>query len=81
MWTTVGGVCELQVSVDVILAELYLRHVEGHSTVFGTALNYAALRLLGMDAEHPVCVRARACLHKLGKGNSLWFLVRGLTVT
>ncbi|KAF9462942.1 terpenoid cyclases/protein prenyltransferase alpha-alpha toroid [Collybia nuda] len=41
-------------------------HVEGHSTVFGTGLNYAALRILGVDAEHPVCVRARATLHKLG---------------
>ncbi|RDB23551.1 Lanosterol synthase [Hypsizygus marmoreus] len=45
-------------------------HVEGHSTVFGTALNYTALRLLGMDAEHPVCVKARATLHKLGGATS-----------
>lgn len=41
-------------------------HIEGHSTVFGTALNYVAIRLLGMHADHPVAVRARACLHKLG---------------
>ncbi|KAJ7623474.1 terpenoid cyclases/protein prenyltransferase alpha-alpha toroid [Roridomyces roridus] len=41
-------------------------HVEGHSTVFGTGLNYTALRLLGMDADHPVCTKARATLHKLG---------------
>ncbi|KAF8889368.1 terpenoid cyclases/protein prenyltransferase alpha-alpha toroid, partial [Infundibulicybe gibba] len=41
-------------------------HVEGHSTVFGTALNYTVLRVLGVDAEHPVCVKARATLHKLG---------------
>ncbi|KAG9037495.1 Lanosterol synthase (Oxidosqualene--lanosterol cyclase) [Tulasnella sp. JGI-2019a] len=41
-------------------------HVEGHSTVFGTALNYVVLRLLGMDADHPVCVKARGCLHALG---------------
>jgi lanosterol synthase len=32
----------------------------------GTALNYVALRLLGVPAEHPVIVRARATLHKLG---------------
>ncbi|KAH9034681.1 lanosterol synthase-like protein [Lactarius hengduanensis] len=37
-----------------------------HSTVLGTALNYVALRLLGVPAEHPVIVRARAVLHKLG---------------
>jgi lanosterol synthase len=41
-------------------------HSEGHSTVFGTGLNYVALRLLGVDAEHPVCVKARQTLHKLG---------------
>ncbi|KAF8801318.1 terpene synthase [Phlegmacium glaucopus] len=41
-------------------------HVEGHSTVFGTALNYAALRILGIDKDHPVCIRARGTLHKLG---------------
>jgi lanosterol synthase len=32
----------------------------------GTALNYVALRLLGVPTEHPVIVRARATLHKLG---------------
>ncbi|KAJ3576453.1 hypothetical protein NP233_g413 [Leucocoprinus birnbaumii] len=41
-------------------------HVEGVSTCFGTGLNYVALRVLGVDADHPVCVKARACLHKLG---------------
>ncbi|KAE9408701.1 terpene synthase [Gymnopus androsaceus JB14] len=41
-------------------------HVEGHSTVFGTALNYTALRLLGVSADHPVCTKARGTLHKLG---------------
>jgi hypothetical protein len=37
----------------------------------GTALNYVALRLLGVPAEHPVIVRARATLHKLGGHNKL----------
>ncbi|KAF8661357.1 hypothetical protein AX16_001452 [Volvariella volvacea WC 439] len=46
-------------------------HIEGHSTVFGTALNYVALRLLGMDAEHPICVKARATLHKLGGATAI----------
>jgi hypothetical protein len=41
-------------------------HEEGHSTVFGTALNYCALRILGIEADHPVAVRGRAALHKLG---------------
>ena len=41
-------------------------HIEGESTVFGTALNYIVLRLVGVDAEDPAMVRARATLHRLG---------------
>ncbi|CAE6489359.1 unnamed protein product [Rhizoctonia solani] len=41
-------------------------HIEGHSTVFGTALNYVAARLLGCSAAHPILVRARETLHKFG---------------
>ncbi|KAH8656633.1 oxidosqualene:lanosterol cyclase-like protein [Tricladium varicosporioides] len=41
-------------------------HIEGESTVFGTAMNYTALRLVGVDAEHPVMIKARGTLHKMG---------------
>ncbi|VDC00966.1 unnamed protein product [Peniophora sp. CBMAI 1063] len=41
-------------------------HIEGPSTCFGTSLNYIALRLLGCPAEHPVTIKARACLHSMG---------------
>ncbi len=41
-------------------------HIEGESTVFGTAMNYVALRLLGVSEEHPRMVRARGTLHRLG---------------
>lgn len=41
-------------------------HFAGPSTVFGTAANYVVCRLLGMDAEHSVMIRARAKLHSLG---------------
>ncbi|GBB94033.1 hypothetical protein RclHR1_02280006 [Rhizophagus clarus] len=41
-------------------------HIEGQSTVFGTALNYVVIRILGVDADHPYMVKARATLHKLG---------------
>ncbi|KAJ8094618.1 Lanosterol synthase (Oxidosqualene--lanosterol cyclase) [Marasmius tenuissimus] len=41
-------------------------HVEGESTVFGTGLNYVSLRLLGVSADHPACVKARQLLHRLG---------------
>ncbi|KAK7030717.1 terpene cyclase/mutase family member [Favolaschia claudopus] len=40
-------------------------HVEGHSTVFGTALNYTVLRILGMDA------RSSRTLHKLGGATAI----------
>lgn len=53
--------------IESLIFAFYLNsHVEGHSTVFGTALNYVALRILGIDKDHPVCVRARGTLHKLG---------------
>jgi len=42
-------------------------HIEGPSTAFGTSLNYCAIRILGMGADHPVAVKARGCLHKLGQ--------------
>lgn len=41
-------------------------HIEGESSVFGTALNYTVLRLVGVDADHPKMVKARSTLHKLG---------------
>lgn len=41
-------------------------HDHGPSTVYGTALNYTALRLIGVSADHPMLVRARNTLHLLG---------------
>lgn len=41
-------------------------HIEGDSSVFGTAMNYTTLRLLGADAEDPRMVKARGKLHELG---------------
>lgn len=41
-------------------------HIEGESTVFGTTLNYMVLRLVGVDPDDPMMVKARATLHKLG---------------
>jgi len=40
--------------------------LQSYSTVFGTGLNYTALRLLAVDKDHPVCIKARAKLHQLG---------------
>ncbi|KAL7266757.1 Lanosterol synthase (Oxidosqualene--lanosterol cyclase) [Rhizina undulata] len=49
-------------------------HIEGHSTVFGTSCNYAVLRILGMEPDHPVATKARNRLHELGGsiGNPHW---------
>lgn len=41
-------------------------HVEGESSVFGTAMNYVILRLLGASEEDPRMINARGMLHKLG---------------
>ncbi|KAH6626471.1 terpenoid cyclases/protein prenyltransferase alpha-alpha toroid [Chaetomium sp. MPI-SDFR-AT-0129] len=41
-------------------------HIEGETSVFGTCLNYIVLRIVGVDADHPVMVKARGTLHKLG---------------
>ncbi|RPB08450.1 terpene synthase [Morchella conica CCBAS932] len=41
-------------------------HIEGDTSVFGTACNYTVLRILGMDPTHPVATKARNTLHKLG---------------
>ncbi|KAF3000096.1 Lanosterol synthase (Oxidosqualene--lanosterol cyclase) [Curvularia kusanoi] len=41
-------------------------HIEGESSVFGTAMNYTVLRLLGADAEDPRMQKARSTLWKLG---------------
>ncbi|KAF1967466.1 terpene synthase [Bimuria novae-zelandiae CBS 107.79] len=41
-------------------------HIEGESSVFGTAMNYTALRILGVDAEEERMQRARATLWKMG---------------
>ncbi|KAI9375475.1 terpenoid cyclases/protein prenyltransferase alpha-alpha toroid [Aspergillus egyptiacus] len=59
-------------------------HVEGESTVFGTSLNYTALRLIGVDAEHPVMVKARGLLHRHGGATNaphwakFWLAVLGV---
>ncbi|KAJ6576339.1 terpene synthase [Mycena sp. CBHHK59/15] len=41
-------------------------HIGGASTVLGIVLNYTALRLLGVDADHPAAIKARETLLKLG---------------
>lgn len=41
-------------------------HIEGESSVFGTAMNYTALRLLGVSEEDPRMVKARGTLHAMG---------------
>lgn len=50
-----------------VLSLLFLySHTAGKSTVFGTALNYATMRLLGVPKDDPDAGRARAFLHQMG---------------
>ncbi|KAL1917417.1 uncharacterized protein VTP21DRAFT_3810 [Calcarisporiella thermophila] len=59
-------------------------HTAGVATVFGTALNYCALRILGLEPDHPVMIKSRATLHKLGGATGapswgkLWLSVLGV---
>src|SRR3546814_3886218 len=41
-------------------------HIEQASTMFGTVLNYVALRLLGVSADEPNMVAAREFMHQRG---------------
>lgn len=41
-------------------------HVEADSSVFGTSMNYTALRLLGVPPEDPRMRKARGCLYDMG---------------
>lgn len=41
-------------------------HIEGDSSVFGTAMNYVVLRLLGASEENKKMIKARGHLHRLG---------------
>ena len=41
-------------------------HSVDKSTCFGTTMNYICLRLLGLPSDHPVIIKARKTLHKLG---------------
>ena len=60
-------------------------HIEGHSSVFGTAMNYVVLRLLGAGPEDPRLVKARGLLHALGGALAgphwakFWLSVLGVT--
>jgi len=58
------------------LAPAVASHVEGPSTMFGTALNYCVLRILGVPADEPRMVKARAFIHKLGRPTSSLLRVR-----
>jgi lanosterol synthase len=41
-------------------------HIEDHSTMFGTVMQYLSLRILGMEKDHPSIVKARDFIKKHG---------------
>jgi hypothetical protein len=61
------GACKLQLTLFPDWPDKFSRHDHGPSTVYGTALNYTAMRLLGVDKDEPLMIKARATLHALGK--------------
>ncbi|KAI3426296.1 hypothetical protein D9Q98_008669 [Chlorella vulgaris] len=62
----------------------YGLHIEGSSTMFGTALSYVALRLLGQDPDDRTLVAARAWIHARGGAHHItswgkfWLAVLGV---
>ena len=70
-YCTVCGMCN-----TMIHTVLHTSHTAGKTTVFGTALNYVTMRLLGVGSEDPDIVRARARLHELGQSLHDYELVR-----
>ena len=56
----------LHCSIYCIILLCY-RHIEGPPTVFGCALNYVTMRLLGVGPDDKDLVKARNLLHKLGE--------------
>ncbi|WIA35779.1 hypothetical protein OEZ86_004168 [Tetradesmus obliquus] len=59
-------------------------HIEGGSTMFGTALSYVTLRLLGESADTPAATAARNWIHSRGGANYItswgkfWLAVLGV---
>lgn len=45
--------------------------INSPSTVFGTTMNYAMLRILGVSPKHPVLLDARAALYRMGSARAL----------
>ncbi|KAL2863488.1 terpene cyclase/mutase family protein [Aspergillus lucknowensis] len=41
-------------------------HIEAHSSVFGTSMNYVVLRILGVSEDDPRMIKARGLLHSFG---------------
>ena len=50
----------------------YGLHIEGSSTMFGTALSYVSLRLLGAGADEPGLEAARAWVSKVALRACCW---------
>ncbi|CCW71206.1 unnamed protein product [Phytomonas sp. Hart1] len=60
------------------------QHIEGHSTMLGTVLNYISLRMMGVPAEDPSAASARRWIHAEGGAvytplwGKMWLCILGL---
>ena len=57
---------EREIYLFLCLLSLLHRHIEDHATVFGTAMNYVTLRLLGVPADDKDLKKARKLLMEMG---------------
>jgi Squalene-hopene cyclase N-terminal domain len=77
VWYCMGQPIKMINDDDRRLMVLYMRahqqidggwgtHIESPSTMFGTTLTYVAIRLLGVQANDPVCVNGRKFIKQQG---------------
>jgi len=76
-WYVMGRPASMfqQEAIDLMIAYIFRHqqsdggwgtHLESPSTMFGTTLMYVAIRCLGVDKDHPVCVRGRRFIQDQG---------------
>ena len=77
VWYVMGQPASMfqQAALDLMISYIFRHqqsdggwgtHLESPSTMFGTTLMYVAIRCLGVDKDHPVCVRGRRFIQEQG---------------
>ena len=61
------GLYVFSMTVLYMKAEQLARHTAAPPTVYGTVMNYVALRLLGMEPDEGPMTEIRALIHRMGR--------------